>query len=551
MRLLYIEYLADHAALLLLTSRRMSADDASTSESLVNWDKVFAPSTAPRSEGGSRRIVAPPRFDLDLGRHRLLRSASFLGAVTALTAMMWFGLGTLVMSWRPDGAPAAAPAVAARPQFVARLVRTTGAKWLDESTAPVGGAYLRRDQVLDLREGTAEVEFKTGARVLLEGPAQFALGIDPASHDKIAEVADQQQRLAWLNGGVLLRGQLTARVPERARGFQVETPLGSVTDLGTEFSLVVAHENQIEVHVFEGAVVVAADPPTDQGAIRLPADRALRVARDPISRKFAFHDIAPQPQRFAKNFTPRAAPQRTPGGAARQQPVAAGLWLYLRFEEMPHGPQTALLNWASGSLIAPRHCPPTVADVFAPRVPGARLENRGSLHLSGSHALAVPDAPNLGIGDMTVELWLKADRADAKPQNQFVVAKYPGSKAGGWAITALTSEPSRSAGFDVRSSDGTMRAYVAGTKTILDGRWHHVAGVVDRKAAKARLYLDGQLQGEAPLPFNYEPLRNDAPLQVGRREAGNHFRGMVDEVRIHAAALEPSQFLYEPSMTNQ
>ena len=73
-----------------------------------------------------------------------------------------------------------------------------------------------------LAEGVVELEFSDGARVRIEGPAEFAAR----------------------SGGLLLDlcGRLLAYVPKQARGFTVTTPTAEVIDLGTEFGLEVDGE---------------------------------------------------------------------------------------------------------------------------------------------------------------------------------------------------------------------------------------------------------------------------------------------------------------------
>ena len=68
-----------------------------------------------------------------------------------------------------------------------------------------------------LAEGVVELEFDGGARVSIEGPAEFA----PRSGQRME----------------LTRGRLVAYVPKQARGFTVDTPTAEVIDLGTEFGV--------------------------------------------------------------------------------------------------------------------------------------------------------------------------------------------------------------------------------------------------------------------------------------------------------------------------
>jgi len=59
--------------------------------------------------------------------------------------------------------------------IIARLTRTVDATW-DQPEAPSDGATLAAQQKLILKQGLAEIAFTTGATVILEGPAEFAVG---------------------------------------------------------------------------------------------------------------------------------------------------------------------------------------------------------------------------------------------------------------------------------------------------------------------------------------------------------------------------------------
>ena len=63
--------------------------------------------------------------------------------------------------------------------------------------------------------GVAEITFQSGARLLLEGPAEV-------------ELVDGTR-------GILYKGRALMKVPEQARGFSLNTPTTSIIDLGTEF----------------------------------------------------------------------------------------------------------------------------------------------------------------------------------------------------------------------------------------------------------------------------------------------------------------------------
>jgi hypothetical protein len=89
---------------------------------------------------------------------------------------------------------------------------------------------------MELHAGLVELEFRSGARVVIESPAVFSL----------------------VNGNemTLVSGKLMAHVPARAAGFTVQTSSGAVVDLGTRFGVNADPKMAPEVHVLEGRVEV-------------------------------------------------------------------------------------------------------------------------------------------------------------------------------------------------------------------------------------------------------------------------------------------------------
>ena len=70
--------------------------------------------------------------------------------------------------------------------------------------------------------------------------------------------------------------------------------------------------------------------------------------------------------------------------------------------------------------------------------------------------------------------------------------------------------------------------------------WYHVAGVFDREANQAYIYVDGILEGNGPLPD--APAGNDGTTKIGCRNDYNdcEFNGTIDEVRISDIARSPA-----------
>ena len=113
-----------------------------------------------------------------------------------------------------------------------------------------------------LTEGVVELNFDGGARVRVEGPAEF----EAKSAGRIE----------------LARGRLSAHVPRRARGFTVSTPTAEIIDLGTEFGVEVESSGLTNVEVHRGTVEVSGVVQQPGGSspisvMRLHAGEATRI----------------------------------------------------------------------------------------------------------------------------------------------------------------------------------------------------------------------------------------------------------------------------------
>lgn len=123
---------------------------------------------------------------------------------------------------------------------IATLAYTSHARW--ESGERVLGVGFGKGK-LNLEVGLARLDFRNGATVTLQGPAEFEI----LSTDKT----------------ILSSGILTASIPESAVGFEVVTPTMDVIDLGNAFGVSVGADGQTDVCVFEGEVEVSLSERAD------------------------------------------------------------------------------------------------------------------------------------------------------------------------------------------------------------------------------------------------------------------------------------------------
>lgn len=107
-----------------------------------------------------------------------------------------------------------------------------------------------------LRSGTVEVEFYSGARAVIEGPAEFACKSD--------------------NMLSLTYGRVYARVPDYASGFTVLANGMRIVDLGTEFGVLANVDCSVELHVLKGRTSLVTGR-GEQDVYSVSAGQARRV----------------------------------------------------------------------------------------------------------------------------------------------------------------------------------------------------------------------------------------------------------------------------------
>ncbi|WDI43755.1 LamG domain-containing protein [Bremerella sp. P1] len=116
---------------------------------------------------------------------------------------------------------------------VATLTRAVDVQWA-EGQSPLHIDASLRPKRIRLNEGLIQLEFFSGATVVVEGPAEFV--IESALRCR------------------LLFGKVRADVPMQARGFTIAHNSLDAVDLGTEFAMRVEKSGNGEIHVLEGDV---------------------------------------------------------------------------------------------------------------------------------------------------------------------------------------------------------------------------------------------------------------------------------------------------------
>jgi hypothetical protein len=398
---------------------------------------------------------------------------------------------------------------------VAVITGAADVTWADPAETHDIGAPLEPGK-LRLKSGLVQIEFFSGARVVLEGPAEL--------------------RLISSMEAYCPSGRLTAEVPTPARGFKIGTPRGDVVDLGTSFGLNVS-ETQAAVHVFKGQIelhhsAAATNTPrgvTEGHGIELQSNGRVR---DITADAAGFADGAAIERRSQATRQARFAAWQA--AAAK---ITADPSLLIRFDFADAGDLSAehvVLNSATAGAVGRK-----AVVVGSGRAEG-RWPGKPALEFRG-----VSDRVRLELpGEMpaiSLAAWVWVNGLD-RQYNSIFMADAFNAGAIHWQIL----------------NDGRVRLGV-GSNGDYDspvvftperyGRWVHLAVVYDRAGGKAIHYVNGRPVSSQALRFDIKPkiggaeLGNWNPAPRKDRTAVRHFSGRLDEFELFSRPLSDPEIL--------
>lgn len=465
--------------------------------------------TAPAFERNAMtlRDVAPTRLSPCQAKRKLMTAVMVLAACAALLLAGWWVLKPVGLEER-QGVTSKA---------VAMLNRVVDARWNQAGENPRLGAPLEPGW-LRLESGLAQVVFYSGARVVIEGPTELEL------------VSASEARCR--------SGRLVAEVPPQAKGFRVDTPRLSVTDLGTSFGITVT-EARTELHVFKGSVEYVAKNAT---ANKQTLSAGAGVASE---RTGSLQSISAQATGFTSLFdlqTQALAAETLRNERWREASARlhedASLLVHFDFEHASSA-DWRLPNVATRSLTG------TDATIVGCQWIEGRWPGKRALEFR-----SVSDRVRLGVpGEfdaLTLSAWVRVQGLDRKINSLFMSDGFEIGTVhwlirndGVLGMTVVGQKP------------GEFQIVVSSPALTLDqyGMWLHLAVVVDGDSKRVVHYLNGRAVSRKGLDIA-------PPYRVGTAELGNwnasgfpkddpfmirNFSGAMDEFCLFSRALSAEE----------
>jgi hypothetical protein len=474
-----------------------------------------------QAEGFGSPVAASDRAqrpDLDPNPvpFRVVNLKAYLAWATALAACLVV-LAGVSLRWRSKPADSEKEAMT---RAVAVLSRMVNVEWATLGDVHRQGAALAPGW-LRLKAGVLQVEFFNGARVVLEGPAEF-------------QVVSPKEAMCS-------SGKLSVEAPPSAHGFCIRTPQMNLVDLGTAFGVAVSG-NKDEVHVFKGEVELRDESAAKQS---LKEGEAASVMSGGAMRHFAASksgflsaadlerlDLADQRLRYENWRATSAKLNADPS-----------LIVHLDFERVGSLNRT-LHNLATNAGAAGD------ATVVGCSPGQGRWPEKQALEFSDVSSRVLLNVPGK-FKSLTYAAWVRVTSLDNHFNSLFLC---DGFKSGGshWqifqtgAVRLGVADPNHVA-------HGEYDTPMIFTPERL-GQWTHLAVVYDADAKQVVHFVNGEAVKRHGLLF-------ETPLCLGPAQLGNwnhgdytadempvrNFTGRMDEFEIWRRALSGKEIqrLYE------
>ena len=414
----------------------------------------------------------------------------------------WAAAAALVLAWviesrsgesaghsppvaaRTAGTPEGAPGAVESGTPVAYLSRVSGVAAGDRI---LPGRSLGAGREVAIQEGILELDFFSGARVSIQGPARF--------------IPESDMRLA------MMEGKVQVDVPDSAKGFVLVLPDGTITDFGTSFGAEVSGEKKTRLQVTRGEIELV-DAKSGGKARRILEGEAFSLAETGTSRPIDFRPMA------VKSSLEARSAEESRQRAERWEQVCRGIaadptvLVHFRFLPEEEGSRE-ILNRASGPN-SPRTGTVIAAEWARGRWPGKPAlafhspADRVRVDILGEYPLATylswvktDGLPRRYNGLFLSEVGIPGEAHwQMSPEGMFYFGVRPKVERQDWSFHRAFSPPVLSSG-DF-------------------GTWRMLATTYDARRREVIHYVDGT-------EVHRSVIGDSIPLRFGRATLGNFF----------------------------
>lgn len=460
-------------------------------------------------------------------------------APLAAAAAVAFFLGSAAMHWWTPEESLRAEDDEPSAQGFAVIERLFDVTWGAGKSGYEEGEMLGAE-VFRLASGMAEIQFFSGATMIVEGPAEISL------------------KSAW--EASCLEGAVRMKVPPAARGFKLQAPSTEIIDLGTEFGLVVK-DGQGHVEVIDGEIAVRH---RKEGEKLLGKNSALTLKSDAAaleveSGQVSFPDLGNYGARSAMKS--RADFQRW---TSHRDSLAVDerLIAYYTFDEDPNTPLVP-------NITLPRNTELDGALILAEPVAGRWPGLKSALEFRRPGARVRVNIPG-EFPAYTFMAWVRIDSLDRWYSALFMGDGYETGEPhwqirdDGKMMLSVMVDDSKPNPHSAKDA-GFHRVYFSPPMwdQSMSGEWLHLVSVFDPANRSVSHFVNGSQISEQEIEDDYFIDK----LRIGNGEIGNwgqpfredptfairHLNGRMDEMAIFKAALNADEVarFYEASRADR
>ncbi|MDO4707853.1 MAG: exo-alpha-sialidase [Porphyromonadaceae bacterium] len=189
----------------------------------------------------------------------------------------------------------------------------------------------------------------------------------------------------------------------------------------------------------------------------------------------------------------------------------------------------------------------------------AQISHKSTIELDGvSQYLKLSAHRDFGIGqkdDYTLTFWFRGDRTITYAPSQRILSHRStlpkdSTHRSGYEVMVLRNTAKNLAGVDLLDATGStnkgLSLWAAAPNRSELRDWHHVAMVLTRREKRLKIYIDGQMQAEKPLPSepHWQTAEGTQTLIGCGTDQGKpyaFFGGQLDNIRFYRSALSAQE----------